>query len=60
MKGNLIRLSYKTTANATGDLSDQKEIDVDVSDFEKTKAILEAAGLKFNSKTRNFKRGMEI
>ena len=45
---NLIRLSYKTTADATGNLIDQKEVDVDVSDFEKTKAILEACGIKFN------------
>lgn len=49
-EGNLIRLSYKTTADANGKLSDQKEIDVDVSDFEKTKAILEACGLVFNRK----------
>lgn len=47
-EGNLIRLSYKTTADATGQLTDQKEVDVDVSDFEKTKIILEACGLIFN------------
>lgn len=49
-EGNLIRLSYKTTADATGKLSDQKEIDVDVSNFEKTRSILEACGLVFNRK----------
>ena len=49
-EGNLIRLSFKTTADATGKLTDQKEIDVDVSDFEKTKLILEACGLIFNRK----------
>lgn len=47
-EGNSIRLSYKTTADQTGNLSDQKEIDVDVSDFEKTIKILELVGVKFN------------
>ena len=35
-EGNLIRLSFKRTADATGRLSDQKEIDVEVSDYDKT------------------------
>lgn len=47
-EGNLIRLSFKTTANADGDLTDQKEIDVEVSDLAKTKLIFEAVGIKFN------------
>ena len=47
-EGNLIRLSLKKTADEGGKLSDQKEIDVEVSDFEKTLKILEAAGIKFN------------
>lgn len=47
-EGNLIRLSLKKTADREGKLSDQKEIDVEVSDFEKTIKILEAAGVKFN------------
>lgn len=47
-EGNLIRLSYKTTADQNGNLSDQKEIDVEVNDFDKTVKILEATGLKFN------------
>lgn len=54
-EGNLIRLSYKTTADADGNLSDQKEIDVNVSDFEKTKAILEACGLVFNKKQETYR-----
>ncbi len=49
-EGDLIRLSFKTTADTDGKLTDQKEIDVDVSDFEKTKAILEATGLKFHQR----------
>lgn len=47
-EGNLIRLSLKKTADRGGKLSDQKEIDVEVSNFEKTLKILEAAGIKFN------------
>lgn len=47
-EGNLIRLSLKKTADKGGSLADQKEIDVEVSDFEKTIKILEAAGVKFN------------
>lgn len=46
-EGNLIRLSYKTTADQTGNLTDQKEIDVEVSDFDKTVKIFESLGLKF-------------
>ena len=42
-EGNLIRLSLKISAEHDGKLSDQKEVDVEVSDFEKTKIILEAA-----------------
>ncbi|MEK7154908.1 MAG: CYTH domain-containing protein [Patescibacteria group bacterium] len=45
-EGNLIRLSAKTHANQTGKLSDQKEIDVEVSDYDKTIQILEQMGYK--------------
>lgn len=47
-EGVLVRLSLKMTAEETGQLSDQKEIDVEVSDFDKTIKILEATGIKFN------------
>lgn len=47
-EGNLVRLSYKTTADENGKLTDQKEIDVEVSDFDKTVEILKLAGIKFN------------
>ncbi len=47
-EGNLISLSLKRTADAGGKLSDQKEIDVEVSDFDKTIEILKLAGIKFN------------
>jgi len=47
-EGNVIRLSLKITAEIGGALSDQKEIDVEVSDFEKTKEIFEAIGVIFN------------
>lgn len=45
---NLVRLSLKMTADEGGKMSDQKEIDVEVSDFEKTIKIIEATGVKFN------------
>jgi adenylate cyclase class 2 len=54
-EGNLIRLSLKQTANEGGNLTDQKEIDVEVSDFEKTKAILEASGIIFNRRQETFR-----
>jgi predicted adenylyl cyclase CyaB len=47
-EGNLIRLSLKVSADKDGKVSDQKEIDVEVSDFEKTKEIFEAIGVVFN------------
>lgn len=47
-EGNLIRLSLKTSANDAGILTDQKEIDVEVSDLEKTKLIFESVGIVFN------------
>ena len=62
-EGNLVRLSYKTTADQNGNLADQKEIDVEVSDFDKTVKILEATGLKFNRLQETFENnpftGME-
>ena len=47
-EGNLVRLSAKITANEGGQVGDQKEDDVVVADFDKTKKVLEDAGLKFN------------
>lgn len=46
-EGNLVRLSIKQMANETGKMSDQKEIDVIVSDYDKTVRIIEALGIKF-------------
>ena len=48
-EGNVIRLSLKKTAIEIGKLTDQKEIDVKVSDFNKTVKIIEATGVKFNT-----------
>jgi predicted adenylyl cyclase CyaB len=47
-EGGVIRLSLKITAEEGGVMSDQKEVDVEVSDFDKTRQILEAIGVKFN------------
>lgn len=46
-EGNLIRLSAKIHAEEGGKLSDQKETDVGVSNFDKTVEILKRSGLKF-------------
>jgi len=46
-EGNLVRLSAKVHAQEGGKVGDQKEADVVVASFEKTKEILELAGLKF-------------
>lgn len=46
-EGNLVRLSAKVHANEDGNVGDQKEADVTTADFDKTKEILELAGLKF-------------
>ena len=47
-EGNLTRLSAKIHAEEGGKMSDQKEVDVEVSDYNQTVRILEAAGLVFN------------
>lgn len=47
-EGDLVRLSAKTHAVEGGNLSDQKEIDVIVSDYDKTISIIESLGFKFN------------
>lgn len=47
-EGGLIRLSLKIHAREGGQISDQKEIDIEVSSFDKTIRFLEAIGLKAN------------
>ena len=47
-EGGLIRLSAKIHAEKGGKMTDQKEVDVEVSDYDKTVRILEATGLVFN------------
>jgi adenylate cyclase class 2 len=47
-EGGLVRLSAKIHAGLKGKLSDQKEADVTVSDFEKTRQIIEAMGFDFD------------
>lgn len=58
-EGNIVRLSLKITAGENGQLSDQKEIDVEVSDFEKTKRIIEATGVVFNRRQENLREEWE-
>lgn len=58
-EGNLVRMSLKTMADENGKLSDQKELDVEVSDFEKTVEILETAGIKFNRRQETLREEWE-
>lgn len=58
-EGNVVRLSLKITAEIGGVLSDQKEIDVEVSDFEKTKKIFEAIGTVFNRRQETLREEWE-
>lgn len=46
-EGGKIRLSAKTHAK-DGEISDQKELDVEITDFDRAKQLLELSGLKFN------------
>jgi adenylate cyclase class IV len=64
-EGNLVRLSIKQMAQETGKMSDQKEIDVVVSDYDKTVRIVEELGIKFNRYQENLRetweyKGVEI
>lgn len=47
-EGNLVRLSAKIHADKSGKLADQKEVDIIVSDYDRTKEIIEAMGLTFD------------
>jgi len=58
-EGNLIRLSLKVVADEGGKLSDQKEIDVEVSDFDKTIQILGTIGVKFNRRQETLREEWE-
>lgn len=44
-EGNLVRLSLKVHAQVGGKVTDQRETEVEVSDFEKTVEIMKLAGL---------------
>jgi len=46
-EGDSIRLSAKTHAKEGGNLSDQKEIDITVSDYDKTIKLIESMGFRF-------------
>jgi predicted adenylyl cyclase CyaB len=58
-EGNLVRLSLKITAEEAGNLSDQKETDISVSDFEKTVQIFETLGFRFNRKQETLREEWE-
>lgn len=47
-EGGIVRLSIKTHAREGGKIADQKEIDVEVNDFEKTIKIFESLGFVRN------------
>jgi adenylate cyclase, class 2 len=43
-EGKSVRISVKVTADIQGKISDQKEIDIETSDFEKAKQLIDAIG----------------
>lgn len=47
-EGNLVRLSAKRNAGEKGKLTDQKEIQVEVSSYKETYRLLKSVGIKFN------------
>ena len=59
-EGNIVRVSYKSVAHADDKLSDQKEIDIEVNNFEKTVAIFELLGVKFNKKQETLREEWEF
>ena len=59
-EGNLIRLSAKIHAEEEGRVGDQKEIDVEVSDFDRTIQIFKEAGLKFNRYQETLRETWEL
>ncbi len=59
-EGNLVRLSAKVHAKDGGEIGDQKEADVEVYDFDKTKEILELSGLKFAKYQENLREEWEF
>lgn len=59
-EGNLIRLSLKISADPiSGKLTDQKEIDVEVSDLDKTKKIFESVGIIFDKRQETMREEWE-
>jgi adenylate cyclase class IV len=64
-EGNLVRLSIKQMAQEGGKMSDQKEIDVVVSDYDKTVRIIETLGTELDRYVENLRetweyKGVEI
>ena len=59
-EGGIIRLSLKTHAMEEGSLSDQKEIDVEVSDYEKTVKLFESLGFNFDTYQETLRETWEL
>ena len=59
-EGGVIRLSAKVHAKEGGEVGDQKEADMEVGDFDKTKEILELAGLIFNKYQESLREEWEF
>lgn len=59
-EGNLVRLSAKTHARQDGKVSDQKEVDVEVGDYQKTIDIFELAGLPIDKVQETLRETWEL
>jgi len=59
-EGNIVRLSAKIHAKESGNLEDQKETDVIVSEYAKTIELLMLSGLKITSYQENLRETWEL
>lgn len=59
-EGNLVRLSAKTITSQTGNMADQKETDVVVSDYKKCIEIIELMGFTFDRVQENMRETWEL
>jgi adenylate cyclase, class 2 len=59
-EGNLVRLSAKSMTTQSGQMSDQKETDVIVSDYQKCIEIIEMMGLTFDRTQETLRETWEL
>jgi adenylate cyclase class 2 len=58
-EGGVVRLSAKVEARADGRVADQKELDITVSDYDKTLELLHVMGYRFDNYQENLRETWE-